>query len=266
MSKYTTEVRFICETANELVDSKGYNSVNDIIANSLDSIFDFDYPIFNEEYRKILETKIIKHYYTREIAFETYGLWKLKLDTKLNEIMPYYNQLYKSTMLEFEPLLTEYMTKTHEGGSTKDRKNNVSSNSLATDNGSINQTGNSKSNTDTTSTNTNHNLFSDTPQGALTNVDNETYLSNATKDYGDSTGSNNNTTDTTANTTTENTNNYKRESEENANIKVSDNFTDVFKGYSGISGSKLLNEFRKTFLNIDMQIIDELEELFFQLW
>ena len=37
-------------------------------------------------------------------------------------------------------------------------------------------------------------------------------------------------------------------------------------GYSGQSASKSLMEYRKTFLNIDMMIIDELESLFFGLF
>ena len=96
MSNYTTEVRYICEAKAGLTESAGQNSVNEIIAASLSSIFNFNFPIFDEQYRSVLETKILKHYYTREIAFESVGLWQLKLDTKLNEIMPYYNQLYES--------------------------------------------------------------------------------------------------------------------------------------------------------------------------
>ena len=72
------------------------------------------YPIFDENYRETLDTKILKHYYTREIGFETVGLWKFKLNTKMNEIMDYYNQLYESALLEFNPfdntnLLRDYL-------------------------------------------------------------------------------------------------------------------------------------------------------------
>ena len=77
MANFTTEVRSICETLSGLSESKGYNSIAEIIENSRSRIFDFDYPIFDEEYRAVLETKILKHYYTREICAETYGRWKL---------------------------------------------------------------------------------------------------------------------------------------------------------------------------------------------
>ena len=104
MGKYTTEVRTICESIARERSPVGYRSVNTIIAESRGEIFDFDYPCFDPEYKPVLETKILKHYYTREICEETYGLWKLRLDSRLNEIMPYYNQLYESTLISFNPL------------------------------------------------------------------------------------------------------------------------------------------------------------------
>ena len=96
MSKYTTEVRFICENYAGLDASVGYNDVDKILNKTWDKIFDFDFPIFDNDYRSVLCIKILKHYYTREIGFETVGLWKLKLNMMMNEIMPYYNKLYES--------------------------------------------------------------------------------------------------------------------------------------------------------------------------
>ena len=104
MSKYTTEVRFICEYYAGLKESVDLNNVEQVIKNSREEIFNFYYPIFNEEYRAQLEQKILRHYYTREIGFETVGLWRLKLQTAMCEIMPYYNELYKSALFEYNPL------------------------------------------------------------------------------------------------------------------------------------------------------------------
>ena len=104
MSNYTTELRFVCETFAGLTESEGYNSINTIIDKARPMIFNFYYPIFDEAYRPTLETKIIKHYYTRELCAETYARWKLFLDARLNEIMPKYNQLYESELLKFNPL------------------------------------------------------------------------------------------------------------------------------------------------------------------
>ena len=42
--------------------------------------------------------------------------------------------------------------------------------------------------------------------------------------------------------------------------------THTGSGYQGTSPSKLLEEYRKTFLNVDMQVIASLERLFMGLW
>lgn len=113
MAKYTTEVRSICEHLAGYDARQGYESVNEIIAKSKGKIFAFDYPIFDNTYKSVLETKILKHYYGREIGAETFGRWQLWLDTRLNEIMPYYNKMYESELLEFNPLYDVDLTTDH---------------------------------------------------------------------------------------------------------------------------------------------------------
>ena len=115
MSKYTTELRYICEVNAGETESTGYNDVQEVIDNSWDKIFSFDFPIFDENYREGLCKKIIKHYYTREIAEETYGLWKLRLDARMNEIMPYFNKLYESELIAISPLVNYRMNKSGNG-------------------------------------------------------------------------------------------------------------------------------------------------------
>lgn len=120
MSKYTTEVRYICEVAAGYEESKGFDNVDTIITAAAPAVFNFDFPIFDEAYRVPLEKKILRHYYTREIGLETVGLWKLKLQDKLNMIMPYYNQLYKSELLEFNPLYDVDLTTNRSGNAESD--------------------------------------------------------------------------------------------------------------------------------------------------
>ena len=100
MSKYTTEVRYICETAAGYDESKGFDDIDEIIEAAVPNIFNFNFPIFDPTYKNVICSKILMHYYTREIGLETVGLWKLKLRTKLNEIMPYYNKLYNISYLQ----------------------------------------------------------------------------------------------------------------------------------------------------------------------
>ena len=242
MSKYTTELRFICESKAGLSNSVGFNQIDDVISNSWNKIFD-NFPIFDESYRSVLCSKILKHYYTREISAETVGLWQLWLNTRMGEIMPYYNKLYESALLEFDPFKDTNYSRNHGGTFTGDTVRNGRS-EIDVDN-SVTSNGTSSS----------KNLFSDTPQGAITNIENESYLTNATliKD------TDTNTTNTDGNSTTQNT--------ETTGITNTDNWIETIVGkQSTVSYSKLLQEFRDTFLNIDVMIINDLSDLFMNLW
>ena len=115
MSKYTTEVRYICEEAAGLRESKGYSDVNAIVEAAYPYIFDKSLNFYDDETKSRLLPKILIHYYTREIGFETTALWKLKLNQKLREILPYYNQLYASEALVYDPLKNVDNIHTHEG-------------------------------------------------------------------------------------------------------------------------------------------------------
>lgn len=67
-------------------------------------IFNFDYPIFDEAYRNVLNTKILSAYYMNELGFETYGEWHFRLQEFMIRRMPYYNRLYKSVLTnDYDP-------------------------------------------------------------------------------------------------------------------------------------------------------------------
>lgn len=83
------------------------------------------YAIFDERYRERLNTLILKHYLMNEIGFETVALWKFKLNQKMSEIMPYYNELYKTTLYDIDPFSTMDYTVKHDGSDTKDVLSNL---------------------------------------------------------------------------------------------------------------------------------------------
>lgn len=114
MSNYTTQLRFICESITGNEESVGFAATMEVIEESVDRIFSFDWPIFDEAYRVPLEVKIVRHFYTREIGEETFGLWQLRLCDRLNVIMPYYNQLYESELIKFNPLWDVDLHTEHE--------------------------------------------------------------------------------------------------------------------------------------------------------
>ena len=135
MSLHTTEVRYICEKAANYEESQGYKRVNDILNTVWDKVIPQDWPIFDEEYRPVLCKKILKHFYTREIGLETVGLWQLKLETKLGEIMPYYNKLYASELLEFNPLYDVDLTTDHVKRGTSESEGEAANTGTVSDEG-----------------------------------------------------------------------------------------------------------------------------------
>ena len=309
MSKYTTQVRYICEAVTGHTESAGYNDAENIITEAAPLIFP-PFPIFDEAYRLPLETKILRHYYTDEISEETYGLWRLRLSDALNNIMPYYNKLYNSELLAFNPLYTVDYTETHTGNNATDNRTNETFTS--NENTSNNDTSSSLENTQTnragddhTSTTTadhvnsitadtqtgsaaDYDVFSETPQGALTNVDTGEYLTNARKRTNTNTNTNNGQTSNDATGTESKINDYNEtntgtrsntenratsgtrsntESRNNSStINGTDSYINHVSGNSGGNYSDLLIKFRETFLNIDMMIINDLKSLFFGLW
>ena len=295
MSKYTTEVRFICESKSGLKMSGGSCDVDNIIANSWDKIFTSKAPFFDEEYRSILCQKILKHYYLREICCETVGVWVLWMNTKLEEIMPYYNQLYESAKLKFNPLHDVDLTREHNRNAdstskedetrtqttkeTKENNTNKIRNLAGTNN--IDGTSNGTITTSNSSNGTKRDLYSDTPQGAITELENEKYLTNARKITENTTESGNEDATTTQKTDSTNTENETTNITSNESVNGSldnttsntgvsnttENYLETITGKQGTeSFSSMLNQFRETFLNIDMQVINEFSDLFFGLW
>ena len=315
MSKYTTEVRFICEYEAGMTKSTGYMKVNDVINVAYPKVFDFDFPIFDEAYRPVLCKKILKHFYTREIGEETTGLWKLRLDTRLNEIMPYYNKLYLSELIDFDPMhdtdLHREYNKTglaEKDGNTlnsdvnsgsknetvvTDRDTTDTSNVESVDTFNDTRTGQSITDQDGTTheEGTEWNVFSDTPQGALTRVDENEYLTDARKITTDKDGRSTNdvevnttdahtgtvrndtdrsdvgTEDVTVTDTASYQDNSNRTGKYDETLNTTDDYLEHLYGKSsGVSFSKMLEEYRKVLLNIDMMIIGDLEDLFMQIW
>lgn len=155
MSDYTTQLRFICESyAGRTEEGSEAHDVDSIIALARPHLFNFEYPIFDEAYKPELETKIMNHFYTQEIGQETVGLFKQRLKTKMREIMPYYNQLYMSERLKFDPFKNADYVDLHntaEEGSRRGTNDNTSGFSNTTNNDVTNTHNDTTTTTDTSS-------------------------------------------------------------------------------------------------------------------
>lgn len=279
MSKYTTEVRFICEQKAGLEGSVGASDVDEVLGKCWNKVVTSNFAIFDEAYREKLVSKVLKHYYLREIGAETAGVWMLWMNTKFEEIMPYYNQLYESAKLKFEPFYDVDYTRSSQRDVTEnehgsyENKSQTESSGSSTDTGKTGNTRTGKTTEVGSTGGTSKDLYSDTPQGALTGVESETYLTNARK----VTESGNSNTDVDETVTDNGTSEVKGVTSQTINSKLNnsnaksgtrgDAFSESVQGkMGGGSYSKMLIEYRDTFINIDMQVVDEFKDLFFGLW
>ena len=191
--------------------------------------------------RDELNNKIISYYRFREIGFETVGRFLFELETALNEIMPYYNQLFYSADQDFNPIYNvDYIRNTQRNKSDT----NIGSQSSSTN---ASATG--------TSTDNSKNVTSDTPQNQLgiTNeqIDQLDYASEA------SWGKNSNSTSDTSSSTSNASNSVIGNEKEG--------IVETTKGNFGVTSAQdLIMKYRETLLNIEQLIIHDkrIAELF----
>ena len=204
MSRYTIELRYLIEGNYDL----GLK----------------DYPIFDESYREQLNNKIIQHYYFREIGFETEALFKNRLNQKMNEIMPYYNQMYESSKLKIDPLSTIDLEEVFS------RKSKTTGEGTSSTSGTGNNTNNFNS-TDTTDYGK-ISKFSDIAQAQTTpnEILNDKYLTSATVDDGQDKNTNTGTNTSQTESITNGTSTDERNLDEDTTL--------TRKGNNGSDGSR----------------------------
>ena len=231
-------------------------------------LWDFDYPVPRSELqyngktckvdfdKKAFEQKVIDHYYFRQIGQETVGRFLHYFRARIREIMPYYVQVYEfdakfrniDDPLESYNLTETFMQTTQGTGRMTGTNSSESSGSNS----------NSQS-SETSGTSENLTKFSDTPQNSVDNLD--SYLTNATRITGEESGSSSGSSSGTSESSSSGT------SESNTQDSGSTEHTLTRKGNIGVQplGGEVLN-IRSAFINIDMQIIDELRDLFLQVY
>lgn len=274
MAKYTTTLRSYMETVAGFTKGASLADVPMIIEAAMPVIFNFTYPISDQQHKIVLQKKILNHFYLREIGMETVGLWRFRLANKMNEIMPYYDLLYKSAAIDYNPLKNFDYTETSKGNEnikqtvTGDTDTTNNRDSVQKDNRDVVQTGEATGST--TANNDSMDAYSDTPQSGLSEVEALTYLTNARSIKTDD------RTNTTQNTTTNGNENATSNVNENMTQKTSattNNQNDTTRsntiqrdGYQGVSPADMILKYRETIMNIDMMIINELEDLFMQIY
>lgn len=185
------------------------------------------YPIFEDGYRETLNGFIIRRYNTREIGRETIDSFRYAMNTRMHEIMPYFNKLYLAEQMEYDPLRTiDIRTVTRDSG--------VSESASET-----------SGETETEQRSGSRAVTSNTPQTMLA----------GRGDYASSAA------DTTSTSASDGATS-ERASVESNDEREGESTT---QGYQGAPAA-LLNEYRQSLINVNVLVLNELEDLFMGVW
>lgn len=289
-------------TMLELVMKYGTGStIRDKIASALPYIFNFDFPMYDNSYKSVLEAKIVKHYLSYELCKDDDEMWQLALDTWLNENMPLFNQRYATTLITIRPLVNQSLSTQKSGSSQRYEQgtNNstvttaeVSTSTASTENDRAHgqtaqnehaESGSHSSNRNDSKEGSNNETLRelDTPNGGIQSLD-DGYLSKAHKKNGgfsesgsghESGGDSRKGLSTDILTgeehnigessTTAGSNGSTTSTGGNSGqATTTDEWFDTVLGHAGISESKLLQEYRDVLIDIDKEIVAAIKPLF----
>jgi hypothetical protein len=230
--------------------------VREVIEKGRPKLFDFQYPMFDPKYKAVFETNFIRNFYTREIGFETEGLFKFQLESWLLINMPYFNKMFESELLKFDPLVNSKMDAT--SSKTKDTDSKVD---VATK-GDKNSTNNQAVNGSHSENAFNRQLESNTPDSrlAITTDDGKgviQYASNINESSLKSDGTSQNKIDGSSSDNTTLSGNTITD------VTETEDYLQSRTGKIGsITYSKMLMEYRESFLRIEQKIFKEMQQLF----
>ena len=242
MAIYTTEIR----------------QMND---NPLIGVFTFDYDFYsdNPKDKEEFEKLFINWYYFREIGFETPQHFKIRLQAKLNLIMPYYRQL---AMTEWDKVGTiESMMTSKNLTDTITHEQTITGNNESYVSGESNQKGSNTTSQQQSTTNEQNMSGSNLADGVAQASLNEGYLTSVSKatDSGSQnlTGTDSNKSELTTNQSSSGTNNQV----------LSESTTITSIGDIGIqTPAYAITEWRKVLININQMIIDDCNDLFMKIY
>ena len=204
--------------------------MSDIVRSNYD-LFDFSYNLYDNSLKQYFEEKFKNHFFLYEIGFETVGLFKQQLQMTLNEIYPYYKQLYE----------TEIRCKNIDFMLNKDLKETIIKEVVGEGTSVVNSTQTNTSNSSSNDLLTTH----DTPQNQVKDLDR--FMSSAQK----------------SNSNNENTNTGNANTTSTGNTKSTDKTELLSQGNIGITSSAdLLSKWREVLINIDLLMFEELKKLF----
>lgn len=239
------------------------------------------YPLYvgKKEYdliptREQLNKKFLDHYKYREIGFETVGRFLDELEITFNEIMPYYNELFKSVeiMADLEnpfdnvDIVEKLEQKTTNRGTNSGETTSEQSASNSEESSNTSESSGESSNSNSGKL---KRKYSDTPQNNVDDIDN--YLTNYTDEETTNNGTSNDSSNTKGSSSTS--------GESSANSKVNNTgsttsegeleHTFTKKGNQGVNTyAHDMNEFRTSIIDVVDKILNDkrVNELFMLVW
>ena len=165
--------------------------IKDLAKYGRSTIFDFDYPLSDKISKEQFECMILNHFLMRRIGTETVTAFKIKLDVKLNEIMPMYNKLID--LLYEENAFGEITKRTGKDNRVvQNTTNNEMTNTSNTENENISDR-----------------RKSDTPQNKLDNIRDGKYVTEYNYDKDTSKGKDTSNSQGNSNSNTKDDNTYE---------------------------------------------------------
>lgn len=286
MAVYTMELYKMIDIYTQQYENL---SIAEKIEKARKILFSFNYPIFDEKYRAVFETHFIRRFYMREIGFETEELFKFQLETWLQINMPYFNKLFMSELIKFDPLQNFNFTENFKQKKNKLQDDETSSSSSINSNRNIdnrvgtkvNDNKNFANDTDTDSKGSSfgRDVNSDTPDQRLRlHTEDEgtgiiEYASQIDEHKQNETGFqsvNAHGRERNQMHTVENTDGKETQKQTATQNQTYDSSVDELNDYvrnvagknSAVSYSKMLSEYRDTFMRIENDIFKEMNNLF----
>jgi hypothetical protein len=218
-------------------------------------LFDFDYQFDDMAFKAELEERVIDFFYDSEIAFATPDHFKRKFKARWLRAISYYNKLYNTTLLEYNPLINSKMSEALEQLATA----NTTQDNNTTSTGSSTSTSGATGTNDSTTTTDSDSTGSDYPQQPIAGGN---YAATATANNSTQTTTGNTTNDATTESSDEGTTTTALTS----NTTNNSNYTKTIEGLTGTSYQALIAAERENLLRIPNMLIDELKPCFMMVY
>ena len=206
-----------------------------------------DYEIYDEEFRPVLNQRIVDHFFMREIGAETPELFIFYLNRAMNENMPVFSTVFKILHdATFDPISNVDMKTTQDqnaqGNSRSEGVNDTTENGTA--------------HADATTTSDTQNVNSNAPQVNIATAKTDGYWNTGVFAEGKGTSLTDSETSSASHATTGMDNKYASLS----------GYVLKMLGRQGITGYQALREYLDAYVNPLTELFEVLEPCFSQLW